>query len=258
MAAARVPVRPPKERSVRWWMPVTLCLIGGIGGAALYELWTISRQPRWAELYLDAKPAADAKSLMITWDAAASQTAGATHALLGINDGAIRRDVPLTAAELKLGHYSYTPANPDLELRLVLYGNGPAVSGGTLRIAPAVRVNPKPAPEPAPAIAAPPAASPVAAPAASPAPESSGPRTVVHEVKPSVPDGIRARLSGNMEIPVTVKINPRGQVISAFTPQSVDGLRRFLGQEAVKAARQWRFTPAGALSEKTIYFTFNP
>ncbi len=225
--------------------------MGGIGGAALYELWAISRQPRWVELYLDAKPSADAQALVVTWDGAASKTIGATHALLGVNDGTVHRDIPLTTAQLQLGRYLYTAANPELEVRLVLYGNGPALSGGTLRLAPAPHL----------AAAAPPVNAVTSAPSQpepAPEPKATGPRTPVHEVQPSIPAGIRARLNGNLEIPVTVKINARGQVTSAFAAPAADGLKAYLSHEAVRAAHLWRFAPGSSPSEKTISFTFAP
>ncbi len=255
-ASAPPPAASPQQRSPRrWWGPLLLCLIGGIGGiggSALYELGALSRQPRWVELYLDAKPAADAQALAVTWDAAASKTIGATHALLGVNDGPVHRDIPLSEAQLQLGRYLYTPANPELELRLVLYGNGPALSGGTLRLAPAA---PLAAAAPTPVNTVPPA--PVKAEPA-PATKAAGPRTPIHEVQPSIPAGIRARLNGNVEIPVTVKINVRGQVTGAFAPPVADGLKAYLSHEAVRAAYQWRFVSGGSPSEKTISFTFTP
>ncbi len=243
--AAREPVVPQAPRAkLRWWLPVLLCLVGAIGGAAFYELWALSRQPRWVDLYLDAKPSADAGSLVITWDAAASRTVGATHALLGVNDGAVHRDIPLTLSQLQLGRYLYTPANPELELRMVLYGDGPAVSGGTLRFAGA----PRPAlAAAAPTAPAPAAAPPKPAPPEEPAPDNGAKRAAIHEVQPSVPAGIRNRLTHQLEIPVIVRINARGTVTSASTSPTGDGLRRYLAQEAVKAARQWRFAPARTL-----------
>uniref|UniRef100_Q02B84 TonB C-terminal domain-containing protein n=1 Tax=Solibacter usitatus (strain Ellin6076) TaxID=234267 RepID=Q02B84_SOLUE len=246
------PPVPPRAR-VRWWVPVALCLMGGIGGAAIYELWAISRQPRWVELYLDAKPAADAQALAVTWDAAAARSTGATHALLGVNDGSVHRDIPLSTAQLQLGRYLYAPANRELELRLVLYGNGPALSGGSLRLEPAPSLAAAAAPpsmNSAPANAAPPTAA--------AEPRSTGTRKAVHEVQPSIPAGIRARLNGTVDIPVTVKISPKGLVTSAYAPSVPDGIRAYLSHEAVRAAHLWRFAPSSGSSEKTIYFTFAP
>ena len=243
--------RMPRQRSrIGWWAPVALCMMAAIGAAALYELWAISQQPRWVELYLDAKPAPGAQALLVTWDATASKSTGATHALLAVNDGEVHRDIPLSTQQLQLGRYLYTPTHSEIDLRLVLYGDGPALSGSSLRLVPAPRT---------PAVAPPPVAvAPTLPPAEKPAVKSSAPRTAIHEVQPSIPAGIRARLNGYLEIPVTVKINDRGLVTSAFAPHAPDGLRAYLSQEAVKAAHRWRFSAGGADSEKTIYFTFTP
>ena len=247
---------PQQSSRVHWWVTVALCLTGGIGGAALYELWAISRQPRWVDLYLDAKPAAETQALAVTWDAATARSTGATHALLGVNDGAVHRDIPLSTAQLQLGRYVYTPTNRELELRLVLYGNGPALSGGSLRLTPAPSPTAVPLPaNTAPASAALPAAAP---PEPAPVPKSTVPRPAIHEVQPSIPAGIRARLNGSLEIPVTVKINRRGLVTYAFAPPAPDGIQAYLSHEAVRAAHRWRFAPGSAASEKTIYFTFAP
>ena len=266
--APAVPLLPPPYRSlpfeaaatlprqgsrVRWWVPVALCMMAAIGAAALYELWAISQQPRWVELYLDAMPASGAQALLVTWDATASKSTRATHALLSVNDGKVHRDIPLTTEQLQLGRYLYTPANSEIDLRLVLYGDGPALSGSSLRLVPAPRIAAAAPPPAAIAPTLPPAEKPLEP---EPSAKSSAPRTAIHEVQPSIPAGIRARLNGSLEIPVTVKINDRGQVTSAFAPHAPDGLRAYLSQEAVKAAHRWRFARGGAASEQTIYFTF--
>jgi TonB family protein len=239
--------------------------LAAVGGAGVYELWVLASQPRWVELQLDAKPSADGRSLAITWDAAAPKSVGATHALLGITDGSENRDVPLSQAEVQLGRYLYTPAHPDLGVRLILYGKGPALSGSALRLAPSPSlVHTAAAPVgPAAASSAPgPVAPPPVVPAtAAPQPPAS-PRRPVHEVQPRISAGIRARLRDRVEIPVDVKIDAKGRVTAASTASSADGLRRYLGAEAVKAARQWRFTAARAgtapTAEKTISFSFAP
>ncbi len=82
-------------------------------------------------------------------------------------------------------------------------------------------------------------------------------RAAIHENQPPGPAGIRNRLTHQLEIPVIVRINSRGAVTSASTSPTGDGLRRYLAQEAVKAACQWRFAPTRALFlERTLYFTF--
>jgi hypothetical protein len=257
LAPKRVGPDAPVRARPRWWLLILACLLAGVGGAGVYELWVLASQPRWVELNLDAKPTADGRSLAVTWDATAPKSIGATHALLGITDGSENRDVPLSLAEVQIGRYLYTPAHPDLSFRLILYGKGPALSGSALRLAPSPSLVHTPvAPvEPAGASRAP-APAPVA-----PLPPA-GPRRPVHEVQPRIPAGIRARLRERVEIPVDVKIDGKGRVTAASTPPSADGLRRYLAGEAVKAARQWRFTAARAgtapIAEKTISFSFAP
>ena len=135
-AASAQPVVSEPGRT-RWWLPIAICLLGGVGGAAIYELWTLARQPRWVELSLSAKPAVEAGMLAITWDASAPRAAGATHGLLGITDAGTHRDIALSREQLQTGQYDYKPASQDLDVRLLLYGNGPAVSGSALRLLPA-------------------------------------------------------------------------------------------------------------------------
>jgi TonB family protein len=64
-------------------------------------------------------------------------------------------------------------------------------------------------------------------------------------------------------IPVEVKVSERGRVLSAQAgDQSTDGLRRYLADQAQKAAREWQFTPARTRTgapvpaSKTIEFKF--
>ena len=263
---------PPRRAQTRWWLPVLVSLMCLVAGVGVYELWTLASQPRWTELYLDAKPLAGSHSLDITWDTAAPKSAGATHALLGITDGSVHHDVALSQFQLQLGHYAYRPEHADVELRLILYGRGLALTGSALRLAAARVISQTPAVPPAGQVPAVQAAgqvpsAPPELPARAPVPtkpktpEPSLPRAAVREVQPQVSAGIRARLKDRIEIPVSVKIDAGGRVIAATTPSSGDGLYRYLAGEAVKSARQWRFTPArgGApTAEKTIHFTFVP
>jgi hypothetical protein len=240
------------EPSHRWWPALAACLLGVAAGVGLHMILA-PEQPRWVDLYLSAKPSADTHTVQLTWDAAAAKTAGVTHALLGVSDGTAHHQVPLSLPDIQLGAYTYAASSPDLEFRMTLYGRGPALSGGVLRMSPAAQ---------APAVIAPAAATPAEpqkqAEEPKPAPKVDVSRKAVREVQPSVPEGIRARIAGEVRIPVTVTINGRGQVTAATTPRAADGLQSYLGQQSVKAARQWRFARASAspVAEKTIYFTF--
>lgn len=91
------------------------------------------------------------------------------------------------------------------------------------------------------------------------------PPVAVHELQPAVPAGIRARIGGQILMPVKVEINERGRVVRAVAEsKGGDGVRRYLADLAQKAAREWRFTPARSSSgaavpgKRTIQFVFKP
>jgi hypothetical protein len=129
-----------------------------------------------------------------------------------------------------------------------------------------------PAPPPAPAV-------PQAAPKQTEAPASEPPRTqiertpnlapwvapvVLHQVQPGIPPGIRARIRDRMIVPVVVHVTTSGKVSGAFAQGNGDSLYRYLAEQAVVAARLWRFRPARSKSgipleaSKTVYFVFTP
>ena len=101
-----------------------------------------------------------------------------------------------------------------------------------------------------------------------PAPSSTSvePKAVVAaqaiaEVEPQVPDGVRARINGRIEVPVKVDIDKSGRVTRAVSQGEGDGPYQFVAGSAVQAARKWRFRPAKAsdgtavASTKTLMFT---
>jgi hypothetical protein len=92
---------------------------------------------------------------------------------------------------------------------------------------------PPPEPEPAP----PPP------PKAAPRPTTSRP---IRQVPPSVPEGIRNRIVGEILVDIAIRIGADGRVTSARPAASIrnDGLRSYLASRAVEAARQWRYSPA--------------
>jgi hypothetical protein len=255
-------VESPPPARIRWWTAVAICLIAGIGGAAIYELWTLARAPRWAELHLDARPAGG--QLTVTWDASAPAAASATRALLAVTDGDTHHDIGLTAAQIHTGRYTYTPAHPDVALRLILYGKGVGVAGDAIRVAAIPSPNLNPADMASRSTDADRAA---AEPPPDPGPTARvvTPASITREVQPSIPPGIRSRIQEQIVIPVDVHIDEKGRVTSAKTEVGGnDGVRRYLATQSEKAARQWRFTPARArggtrvASTRTLHFVFSP
>lgn len=62
-------------------------------------------------------------------------------------------------------------------------------------------------------------------------------------------------------VEVTVRIGRDGRVLSARTSAQSDGVRGFLAQQALAAAKKWRFRPARLgsetiASERTLHFRF--
>ncbi|MES1258010.1 MAG: hypothetical protein ABUS51_06255, partial [Acidobacteriota bacterium] len=201
-------------------------------------------------LRLDARR--NAGDMLLSWDAALPAVAQAARGVLLVNDGREPRTIQLNARQLRLGSITYSPASEDVRFRLRLYGDGTSVVTDTLRVITA--------PGPAPPVEAPPAA-----PAAAPAPPGAiAPPAVRREVQPEIPPGIRRRILAPRMVRVVVRVDEAGHVTRAFSPGSVHGLDRYLADLAIRAARQWSFTPARAkdgsprIATKTLSFEFTP
>jgi hypothetical protein len=250
----------PRSAPARWPLVLALVLISALLGAAIYQVWVLSSRPRWAELHLDVKPSAG--QLEATWDPAAVRTTGASKALLAVTEGGWHRDIQLQDSQLQSGHFAWqrTAEPGDVLVRLILYVKGIGVTGDAVRL----QATGLPAP-PAPSTT--PAAQP-----ANPAPASLdangkpvNPPVAVHEVQPFVLEGIRSRIEGRIVIPIRVQVSSQGRVTQAV-PESEDtgGLNRYLTDQALKAARLWRFTPARTShgtrtsSTTTLQFVFTP
>jgi hypothetical protein len=243
---------PEPRRRTPWWMPVTICLLCGILGAAAHELWRLRQEPRWIELHLDAKTAGD--RLAVTWDGSAARLIGATHGLLSVRSGQAQHEIELTPQQIRAGRYDDVATPGDASVRLTLYAKGMGVSGDSVRIVsapPAAPALPKPEQASAPA-----PAEPVTA--------TTSPQAI-HEVQPAVPPGIRSRIDREIAIPVEVQVTARGGVSRAAAQTAgLDGLSKYLAGQAEKAALQWRFKPAKSrrgvpvASAKTLNFVFTP
>lgn len=131
------------------------------------------------------------------------------------------------------------------------------------------------APSTTSAIPAPPtrADAPIAAPIAAPPPPASRPIQVVtqtrrsatplRQVRPVLPDNVKALLTGRANVKVLVRIDATGRVTEAEPVESGGSLNRLLGAAASSAARLWVFNPATegdrkVASELTVEFSFVP
>jgi hypothetical protein len=259
---APAPIAEPVRPRARWWIPALIFLNAAIAGAVIYELATPPPKPQWVELRLDARPVGG--KLVMVWDVTAPRVLHATRGQLILNDGGRQRKIDLDPAQIRSGKFTVAPSPLDVGVRLILYAQGLAVAGDSVRVASI------PSPIVA-AMTAPPSAAPVASRA--PAPPAPAPETqpsvvkppeTLHEVQPTIPAGIRSRISEPVVIPVRVEVNERGRVVSAAPEAQIDGVRSYLADLAQKASREWRFRPArtstgiAVASNKTIQFVFNP
>jgi hypothetical protein len=244
-------------RHSRWLSPALVCLASVLAGALIYQTWLAPREPHWTDLRLDARPAGEL--LEVTWDPQAPRALHASRGLLSVTNGAQRREILLNAEQILAGKYSYGPSHGDVALRLSLYKDDRGVAGEMARVS-SVPSAPGPV---APAV------RPGEADRAATAPEPSVGMAVapsaVSEVQPTIPAGIRSRLTGQVVIPVLVKVNDQGAVVKADAEkQGRDGLRNYLADQARKAAMAWKFTPARSKAGtniagvKTIRFVFAP
>ena len=96
MQRRRHPEPPVPRPRVRWWVPVSPCLMGGVLGASLYELWTFSSAAPLTELYPRCQARGKRQIAPSSpGDAAASKTTGATTRAAGRErDGSVHRDIP--------------------------------------------------------------------------------------------------------------------------------------------------------------------
>lgn len=251
----------PTPRRARWWIPALICLVLGVGGTVIYQLWTQARELRWTELHLDVRPVG--KQLEVSWDANAPRALNATRGLLAVTDGDTHHDAKLDSEQIRAGKYTYIPSHADVGVRLILYANGQGVAGDAVRLA--AIPNPAIQPQNRPAVVAKPVVSGEADRAAPPRPQPAVPPLTVHEVQPRIPEGIRSRITEQVVIPVEVEVSERGRVLRAVAEtEGRDGVGRYLAEQAQKAAREWRFTPARTKSgtrvaaSKTIHFVFTP
>ncbi len=148
--------------------PVFLIAVG-IAGFFAYRELSIPKSPSGAlipaaagidtALPLKLSVAEKQNQLDVTWDRNAPAILQARRGVLAISDGANKRDLELSGAQLRTGRVLYSRLSADVGLRLEVFGEGPEP------------VTPPPAPEPAPI-----ASDPPPVPRQKPVPLRPGPR----------------------------------------------------------------------------------
>ena len=214
-------------------LPLVCCLLLGVAAAVAYQLWKVSREPRFAQVHLDAR--LSGREWLLNWDPAAAAVAHATRAVLNVTDGSDPQDFALTPEEIRGGRYGYTPAHSDVLFQLRLYDHEKPVAEDSLRVV-GVSAPAKP----------------------KPAPTSPSIPSVLQEVDPVLSRAIRARIGQPMSVNVMVTIDRAGRVTRAWPKTRSRGLERTLSDAAVRAARQWIFEPAHSPTTVTIPFEFRP
>lgn len=231
-------------------LPALCCILAAIALMTSYALWKVTRLPQWAQVRLDARPSGG--KLLLSWDAAAPAVALATSGTLTATGGGAPVETQLGPEQVHRGALALLPSGENVRFRLRLYNQEKAIADDSLRV---ILL---PSLAPMTGVPAPPAAP------AAPAAAASSPR-VLHEVQPEISPGIRTRIQARVVVPVVVAVDESGRVTRASARVATkDGLDRYLADQAVKAARQWSFSPARSsdgsplAGTTTISFEFTP
>ena len=250
----------PSRRSLG--VPALVAIAALMGGAAGYALKSSQAMPPaqalWAELRLDARFSGE--KLLVTWDSAGMRSFQAVRGTLRITEEGTQREIPLDGTQIAAGRYQCTPSHSDVAVRLAVTERGQPVAMESVRLAPAPTTIAVPIPN----------AQPSVTPAANPAPATNTarehvPPVIAHEVQPAIPASIRSRIKDEVVIPIEVQVSVRGRVVKVHADRrSGDSVHRYLVEQAIKAARSWRFKPArtsagtAVSSVTTIQFVFRP
>ena len=120
---------------VRWWAPALMCLGSAVAGAVInqvtHQITSVAREPRWADLHLDALPVGG--QLEVRWDATARARV-ATRGRLEVTDGDSRQEIELNPDQLRTGKLTYAPSNEQLRLRLQLDAKGSGIVEDGIRV----------------------------------------------------------------------------------------------------------------------------
>jgi TonB family protein len=217
------------------WVAFGLPLEKTSPGAALAPL----RPPG---LYVDTS----ATPWRISWNHDATMLLGASTVRLFVQDGEEHSPPELSANDLENAESRYQPQGKDVTFRLEATAKDGRVTAESFRVVQTTQKT---------------ATSPLVQPRVS---AYQQPR-VAHRVAPVVSAGVRSRIQGRTGVDVKVEIDTGGRVVSARAESqrgSGSGVRKYLAERALTAARGWRFEPAtkngqAVRSAYTIHFTFD-
>jgi hypothetical protein len=123
----------------RWLLVPAFLGIAGVAGFFAYQNLNNSKTPPGpvtAETALPLKLSVSEKQnqLDVTWDRNAPAIARARRGVLSISDGANRRDLELSGAQLRNGRVLYSRLSGDVNLRLEVFPEGQASVNESIRI----------------------------------------------------------------------------------------------------------------------------
>jgi TonB family protein len=226
-------------------------------------------------IQLELHPSGSA--LKVQWNPASSAVAQGFSGILTVRDGARQLQIPLDRHQLETGSTVYYPESGWVQVRLEVYRDGTHFTGETVAMATGLPKPPLPGATQGPAAAAPADESqrPKRIPEKPPAkkirsirktptkPSRRHPSLVaqnstgsadratryeaavpIRKVRPSVPEELRSRLPDLTSVVIRVEIDAKGNVVGATPEESLTGTQKQLAQQAMEAARQWRFRPA--------------
>ena len=120
-------------RIPRWVLPAALGGVLAIAGAdaVLMRPHPVSVRPRTIPEAIGLRADAEGAGLRVQWDRASRPIRNADHAVLFIEDGALRSQLDLTGRQLDSSSVMYWPASEPVAFRLVVYRGGQSSSDST-------------------------------------------------------------------------------------------------------------------------------
>jgi TonB family protein len=85
--------------------------------------------------------------------------------------------------------------------------------------------------------------------------QPDAPTSTIHEVLPDVPQSALNTIRGTVRVSIRVTVDPQGKVVGVTTDDR--GPSRYFERLALKASKQWTFTPAKSEQQRTMRVRFN-
>jgi TonB family protein len=254
-AASPSAVRPAARPSLlqRWLVPASAGLLSFALSAGYFALHPVQGPP--APIGLQAHAALS--NLVVTWDRGSPAVVSGVSGVLIIEDGPHKQFLQLSPEQVRTGSVSYLPETEQVNLRLALHiATGVSPAGPKPAAAPAAPSGRSEAHREAPDFDSPTAGLPALASVSRMVPASSAEQrsytapAATRRVNPSVPRAVSAKVLKDVTVEVRATIDARGKVTKASAISASGAAQKLVAPYAVKAARQWQFTPASRNGRK--------